>query len=155
MIAFISVFFSSRKTVFKSLLDTSSTPGYLSSFQAFSYCKLDTSSTPGGSIKKVLIPSIVSRHLVDRSNLIFCVWCFVPRHLLDTCIYQRPNPRHLYLSSFNEVLFILPHAIQTSFLSISLSITLSLHLLNLYLSLQTSTRWFFKLFQVFLHLVSF
>ena len=46
---------------------------YLSSFQAFSYRNLDTSSTPGGSIEKVLVSSIASRHLVDQSSLISCV----------------------------------------------------------------------------------
>ena len=85
----MSVFFSSRKTVFKSLLDTSSTPGYLSSFQAFfSYCNLDTSLTLGGSIEKVPIPTIASRHLVDWSSLISCVWCFCTSKL----------SQHLYLS---------------------------------------------------------
>ena len=47
-----------EKLFFKSLLDTSLTPGYLSSFQAFfSYRNLDTSLTPGGSIEKVPISS--------------------------------------------------------------------------------------------------
>ena len=101
LIAFMSVFFSSRKTVFKSLLDTSLTPGYLSSFQAFSYRNLDTSSTPGGLIEKVHVPSIASRHLVDRSSLISYVWCFVYRHFLDTCICRRPNPWHLARHSLN------------------------------------------------------
>ena len=87
LIAFMSVFFSSRKTVFKNLLDSSLTPGYLSSFQAFSYHNLDTSSTPGGSIEKVLVPSVASWHLMDRSSLISCVWCFCTSTLA----------RHLYL----------------------------------------------------------
>ena len=65
----------------KLFLKASSTPGYLSSFQAFSYRNLDTSSTLGGSIKKVLVPSIASREVVDQSSLNSCVWCFVPRHL--------------------------------------------------------------------------
>ena len=68
------------KNCFKSFLDT---------WLAFSYRKLDTSSTPGGSIKKVPIPSIAYRHLVDRSSLISCVWCFCTSTL----------SRHLYLSS--------------------------------------------------------
>ena len=106
LIAFISVFFSSQKTVFKSLLDTSSTPGYLSSFQAFfSYCNLDTSSTPGGSIEKVPVSSIASRQLwIDRASILASDGLFldtssipvsVDNHFLntfldsylDTCIY--------------------------------------------------------------------
>ena len=85
-IAFISVFFSSRKTVLKSWLDTSSTPPrYLAicwAFQAFfltqsrhlldswwidreSSCLLDSSSTPGGSIELLFL------------NLILC--CSIPQ----------------------------------------------------------------------------
>ena len=47
-IAFMSVFFTSWKTVFKQfrqLLNTSSTLGYLSSFSSSSYCNLDSFST--------------------------------------------------------------------------------------------------------------
>ena len=109
LIAFISVFFSSRKTVFNSLLDTSSTTGYLSSFQAFSYHNLDTSLTPSGSIEKVLVSSIASRQLGRLIELLFLIWWFVPRHMLNTCIYQRPFFRHLprqiarYLSTPSSV----------------------------------------------------
>ena len=141
------------KNCFKSFLDT---------WLAFSYRKLDTSSTPGGSIKKVPIPSIAYRHLVDRSSLISCVWCFctsiLARHLylstaksstlglapLDTFFCRALLRFYLYFLAWSKPYF-----------SRSLLITLSLHLPNLYLSLQTSTRWFFKLFQVFIHLVSF
>ena len=99
----------------KLFLKVSSTPSYLSSFQAFSYRNLDASSTLGGLIEKVPVPLIASRHLVDRSSLISCVWCFVPRHLLDTCISRRLNPRHLprhlsrhlHLLRFTEALYIL------------------------------------------------
>ena len=96
LIEFISIFFPSWKTVLKQswqLLDTSSTLGYLSSFQAFSYRNLNTSSTPGGSIEKVLVSSIASRHLVDQSSLISCAWCFCTSTLA----------RHLYLSAANSL----------------------------------------------------
>ena len=87
-IAFISVFFTSRKTVVKSCLDTSSTPPrYLAIYrasQAFfltqsrhlldtwwinreSSCLLDSSSTPGGSIELLFL------------NLILC--CSIPQLL--------------------------------------------------------------------------
>ena len=49
----------------KLFLKYSLAPSYLLSFQAFSYRNLDTSLTLGGSIEKVLVPSIASQHLVD------------------------------------------------------------------------------------------
>ena len=140
--AFMSVFFSSRKTVFKSLLDTYSTPGYLSSFQAFfSYCNLDTFSTPGGSIEKVLVSSIASQQLGRSIELLCLIWWVVPRHLLDTFICRWPFSQHLprqlarYLSTPTSVeiywwpLYSL-RAIRSSFLSISLEIPLSFQLPN-------------------------
>ena len=63
----MSVFFTSRKTGFKSWLDTSSIPCYLSSFSSFF---LNTISTP-------------PRYLVDRSRKLLS-----PRQLLDSCIYR-------------------------------------------------------------------
>ena len=87
--------FSLLEKLFLSNLDTSSTPSYLSSFYAFSYRNLDRSliarwinrenswildslSTAGGSIE-----------------LLFLCLCFVPRHLLDSCICQCCFSRHL------------------------------------------------------------
>ena len=137
LIAFISVSFSSRKTVFKSLLHTSSTPGYLSSFQVFfSYRNLDISSTLGGSIEKVHVSSIASRQLGWSIELLFWIWWFVPQRMLNTCICRRPFSQHLprqiarYLSTPSSVEIYWwpiysPRAIRNSFLSISLSIPLS------------------------------
>ena len=136
------MFFSSQKTDFKSLLDTFLTPGYLSSFQAFSYHNLDTSSTPGGSIKPHLL-CLMFLYLDTCSTHVF-----VDGQILDTS-------RHLHLSSFTKVLYILPCAIRTSFLSISLSIPLSFHLPNLSHPLLTSIPRDSQAFQNFLHLVSF
>ena len=150
LIAFMSVFFSSRKTVFKSLLDTFLTPGYLLSFQAFfSYRNLDTSLTPGGSIEKVLVSSIAFQQLGRSIELLFLIWWFVPRHMLDTCICRRPFSQHLprqisrHLSTPSSVEIYRwpiysPRAIRISFLSISLSIPLSFHLPNLSHSILTS-----------------
>ena len=95
-IAFISVFFTSRKTVLKSWLDNSSTsPQYLAICRAsqviFFKCNLDTSSIPGGSIEKAPASSIAPRHLVDRSSFCSWIWFFVTRYL--RC--RRPVPRHL------------------------------------------------------------
>ena len=64
LIAFIFVFFSSWKTVFKQsrqLLDTSRQLGYLSSSLASFYCNLDSSSIAPRSIKKVSVSSINAR----------------------------------------------------------------------------------------------
>ena len=113
--------------------------------KVFSYRNLNRFSTVGGSNEKVLVPSIASRHLVDRSSLNSCVWCFVPRHFLDTYICRRPNPRHLarHLSTPSSVRIYWTsiyrfRAIRSSFLSISLSIPLSPYLPKHLLSLQTS-----------------
>ena len=84
----------------KLLLKASSTPSrYLAicrASSAFSYRNLDSFSTPGGSIEKVSASSIASRQLVDRSSFDSYIWWFVPRHLLDTCISQKPISWHLH-----------------------------------------------------------
>ena len=106
----------------KLFLKASSTPPWhildtwlsIELLRSFFYRNLDRSSTAGGSNKKVPRPSIASRHLVDQSSLNSCVWCFVPRHFLDTYICRQPNPqhlarhldRHLLLSRFTEPLYI-------------------------------------------------
>ena len=88
------------KNYFKNLLNTSSTPGYLSSFQAFSYCNLNTSSTPSGSIEKVLVSSITSWHL-HLSMAIFSTPtltdCSTP---LDTFICQDWLMAYIFSSCF-------------------------------------------------------
>ena len=154
----MSMFFSYRKTILKSWLNTSSIASYLSSFLSFfllqsrqhldtwwinqeSFWPLDNSSTPGGSIEPYILllvfySSIASRHMICR--------CWFSRHLLDTSSIE------IYWWFIYS-----PRAIRSSLLSISLSMPLSFHLLNLSHSLQTSSLGILKLFQVFLHLVSF
>ena len=84
-IAFISVFFTPRKTVLKSWLNTSSIPCYLSSFSSFFLKRnLDTSLIHGGSIEKAPTSSIASWHLVDQSSFCSWIWFFVARYLFDT-----------------------------------------------------------------------
>ena len=76
----------------------STPPRYLAvcrASSAFSYRNPDSSSTPSGSIKNASASSIASRHLLDRSRFWYGIWCCVPRHLLNTCIYRRPFSRHL------------------------------------------------------------
>ena len=159
----MSVFFTSQKTAFKSQLDTSSIPCYLSSFLSFflsqsrqllntqwidreSSCLLNSFSTVGGSIELLFL------YLMVCSST-------PPGYLyLQKTNFQTPSSTDgstPHLSRFTKGLFILPHAIRPSFLSISLSIALS------FLSQTTSShsnfdsQGFFKLFQDFLHLVSF
>ena len=73
----------------KLLLKASSTPPrHLAIYRAlklFSYRNLDTSSIAGGSIEKVPGPSIAGGLI----ELLFLCLCFVPRHLLDSCICRR------------------------------------------------------------------
>ena len=84
-IAFISVFFTSQKTVLKSCLDTSSIPCYLSSFLSIFFKRnLDTSLIPGGSIEKAFASLIALRHLVDRLSFCSWIWFVVARYLLNT-----------------------------------------------------------------------
>ena len=91
-IAFISVFFSSRKTVLKSWLDTSSTPPWYLAIcwasQAFflmqsryllntwwidreSSCLFDSSLTPGGSIKLLFLKLILCCSIPQLSTTTF------------------------------------------------------------------------------------
>ena len=100
-------FFTSRKNVFKSLLDTFSIPCCLSSFFSFflsqsqqllntwwidreCFCILDSISTPGGSIENASTSSIASWHLVDQSRFWSGIWWYVPRYLIDTFCCRRP-----------------------------------------------------------------
>ena len=95
------------KNCFKSFLDT---------WLAFSYRKLDTSSTPGGSIEPYLL-CLMFLYLDTCSTPVS-----VDGQILDTWL---GTSWHLLLSSFTEVLFILPCVIQTLFLSISLDYSVS------------------------------
>ena len=114
-IAFMSVFFTSRKTVLKSWLDTSLTPPqYLTIYrasQAFfltqsphllntwwidreSFYLLDSSSTPGGSIEHlflnlILCFSILARYVSHRPP--------ISRHL------PRQLPRHLSIPQLSSI----------------------------------------------------
>ena len=118
----MSVFFSSRKTVFTKLtwhlLDTWW-------IDRESSCPLDSFSTLGGSIKPHLL-CLMFLYLDTCSTPVS-----VDDQILDTLLN---TSWRLHLSRFTKVLYILPHAIWISFLSISLSIALSLHLPNTLIS---------------------
>ena len=143
----------------KLFLKACSTPlRHLAIYQA-SKLFLIAISTPGGSIEKVHVPSIASQHLVDRSSLITCVWCFctsiLARHLylstaksstpgstpLNTFIYRALLRFYLYFLIRSE-----PHFSRLLFLFTSQTSTSHSKPLP-----GDSSRFF----QVFLHLVSF
>ena len=143
------------------LLDTSSTPCYLSSFSSFFfYRNPNSSSISDGSIKKAPASSIASRHLVDRSSFYSRIWWVVPRYLLDISAVNDhflntylhsflDTSRYLHLSSFIEGLYIHFFAIWFSFLR-SLSICPHLFISQtLSLSLQSCSSRFLQTFSSF------
>ena len=134
LIAFMFVFFNSRKTAFYTWLDTFSIPPrYLVSCRAskpFSYRNLDTSSTPGGSIEILSVSSIPSRHHVDRSSFSICsaVWYLdtfstpsaVEGKILDTYLDSTlDTSRHLSCRDLLRCLFKLRSRFSLSFLDLS------------------------------------
>ena len=99
-IAFISVLFTSRKTILKTWLDTSSIPCYLSSFSSiFLKHNLDTSSIPGELIEKALASSIAPWHLLDRSSFYSWICSLLLDSFLDTLAIE-DQILDTYLESF-------------------------------------------------------
>ena len=165
-IAFIFVFFTSRKTVLKSCLNNSSIPCYLLSFSSiFFKCNLDTSLIPGGSIEKAPASSIAPRHLLDRSRFFLDSDFLLLDSFLDTSTIEDQiletyldryldTSRYLHLSRFTSCLYKASVRSGNHFSSISLSILLCF-------SPKTHSSYsilvpqgFFKLFQVSPYLVS-
>ena len=129
---------------------------------AFSYRNPDSFSIPGGSIENGFVSSIASRHLVDRSSFYSWFCWVVPRHLLDTSTVDDHFStsvsipldtcicRDLLLAPFklpvrSGIHFIRYLSRYFSVFSPKLS----------YLTPIFVPQGFFKLFQEFLHLVSF
>ena len=102
LIAFISVFFSSRKTVLEKLarhlLDTLLSVELL---KPFSYRNPDSSSILGGSVENAPASSIASRHLVDRSSFCSWIWFLVARYFLDTLAVDK----HFLNTCLNNFLY--------------------------------------------------
>ena len=95
-----------------------------------SSCPLDSFSTPSGLIEPHLL-CLMFLYLDTFSTPVS-----IDDQILDTWLHTLlDTSQHLHLSSFTEVLYILPYVIRTSFLSISLSIALSLPLPNTLISL--------------------
>ena len=132
----------------------------------FSYCNPDSSLILGGSIEKAPASSLASRHLVDWSSFCSWIWFLVARYLLDNSAVNKFF-LNTYLNSFLDIsgylicrallkiLFKPPRAIWFSFHSISLLIALSFLSQTFWFHSNRVPQGFFKLFQVFLHLVSF
>ena len=135
-IAFISVLFTSRKTILKTWLDTSSIPCYLSSFSSiFLKHNLDTSLIPGRSIEKALTSLIASRHLLDQSSFCsesnslllnsFLDTLAIEDQILDTYLNRYfDTSRYLHLLRFTSCLYKASVRFEFHFSSISFSILL-------------------------------
>ena len=145
-IAFMSVFFSPRKTILKSWLDTS--------------------SIPSGSIKNALASSIAPRHLVDRLSFCSWIWFLVPRYLLNTSTVNDhfldtyldsflDTSRYLICRALLKVLFKPPSWSVSHFFDLSQSVRACSSPKHSLFHSQPLPQGFFKLFRVFLHLVSF
>ena len=128
----------------------------------FSYRNPNSSSIPSGSIENAPTSSIASRHLVDQSSFYSWIWFLVAWYLLDTLAIDDhlldtylDTSQYLICWALLKVLFKPPRAIHFSFLR-SLSICPCLFISQT-LSFHSNRvpQGFFKLFQVFLHLVSF
>ena len=93
--------FSSQKTVFKSFLNTSSTPGYLSSFQAFFLIAISTPPRHRWINREssCLIDSFSTARSIDRASVLDMLGCSstLARHLhLSTAIFSTACSIPLY-----------------------------------------------------------
>ena len=139
----MSVFFSSRKTVLKSWLNTSSIASYLSSFLSFFlsqsrqhldtfwidreiFWPLDSFSTPGGSIEPHLLLLVFlfldSFSTYDLSMLLFSTPAWqMSQHHLDTSSVEIYWGIYLSSSCNPPIIFSLSLSIDCYFLSQTLS----------------------------------
>ena len=166
-IAFMSVFFSSWNNYFEKLarhfLDTLLS---VELFKPFSYRNPNSSLIPGGSIENAPASSIAPRHLVDRSS--FCSWIgfLVSRYFLDTLaindlfstLTSTASSTPLDTSSIEHYwrfyFYILCDSF-SHFFDLSRSVRPCSSPKHFLFHSQPLPQDFFKLFQVFLHLVSF
>ena len=163
----MSIFFTSRKTGFKSLLDTSSIPCYLLSFFSFfllqsrkfldtwwidreSFCLLDSFSTPGGSIELLLLYLMICSSTPPRYLYLWKTIFSIPSSTdvstpLDTFICRALLRDYLVFLVRSE-----PHFVQSLSRLISVFSPKLSHLTPIFVP-----QGFFKIFRVFLLLVSF
>ena len=161
-IAFISVLFTSRKTVLKSWLNTSLIPCYMSSFSSiFLKRNLDISSIASGSIEKAPASSIAPQHLLDWSSFCFESNSLLLDNFLNTLAIE-DQILDTYLNRYLDtficrdllVAYIRPLCNPNfiSFLSLSILLCFSPKTISSYSKLVP--QGFFKLFQVSPYLVS-
>ena len=131
----------------------------------FSLCNLDTSSIPGGSIEKAHASSIAPRHLVNQSSFYSWIRFFVSRYLLDTSAVDDQfldtyldsfldTSRYLSCRALLKGLYILPSRFFSHFFDLSRSVRDCSSPKHSLFHSKPLPQGFFKLFQVFLHLVS-
>ena len=162
----MSVFFTSRKTVFKGWLDTSSIPCYLSSF---SRIVLNVISTPPRYLvdrsRKLLHPrQLLDTYWIDRASVLNLTLCCsiaflntlaIEDQILDTYLNRYLNTsQYLHLSRFTSCLYKASVRSGIHFSSISLSILLCFSPKTFSSYSKLVPQGFFKLFQVSPYLVS-
>ena len=151
-----------EKLFWKSWLDTSSIPCYLSSFSSIFLNAISTSPRYLVDRSRKLLPP---RYLVDRSSFCSWIWFFVARYLLDTSVVD-DQILDTYLDSFLDTSRYLSYRALLKGLYISQSRFFS-HFFDLSRSVRDCSspkhspfhfkplpQGFFKLFQVSLYLVS-
>ena len=164
------VCFSLLEKWFLSNLDTSSIPprhlAFCRALKVFSYRNLDRSSTAGGSNEKVPGSSITSWQLVDRSSFSSYVFALfldtfstvvsINVVFLNTYLDRWLDiSRHLYLSRITEELYIRSLWSSSYFFDLSGSVCTCSSPKHHLSHSKLLPQGFFKLLQVFLHLVSF
>ena len=160
------MFFTSRKIVLKSWLDTSSILCYLSSFSSIF---LNAISTPPrylvDRLRKLLpLRQLLDTCWIDRASVLNLTLCLLDSFLdtlaiedqiLDTYLDRSlDTSRYLHLSRFTSCLYKASVRSGNHFSSISLSILLCFSPKTLSSYSKPFPQGFFKLFQVSLYLVS-
>ena len=155
--------FSLLEKRFSENLDTVLIPprhlAFYRALKVFCFHNLERSSTAGGSNEKVPGSSIASQQLVDQLSFPSCVFAL----FLDSCICRRCFSQHLprqmawdlYLSRITEELYIRSSRSGSHFFNLSRSIRIYSSPKHLLSHSKPLPKWFFELFQVFLHLLSF
>ena len=152
-----------EKTILKSWLDTSSIPsGSVELLKPFSYRNPNSSLIPSGSIENAPASSIAPRHLVDRSSFCSYIRFLISRYpncrrpFLDTYLNNFFNTSwYLICRALLKVLFLHPRWSVSHFFDLSRSVRACSSPKHSLFHSQPLPQGFFKLFQVFLHLVSF
>ena len=145
------------------LLDTSPIPCYLPSFSSLFLIAILTPPRYLVDRSRMLLPP---RHLVDRSSFCSWIWFFVARYLfnisvvddqfLDTYLDSFLDiSRYLICRELLKVLFKPPSWSVSHFFDLSRPVRAYSSPKHSLLHSQPFPQDFFKLFQIFLHLVSF